>query len=118
MIFRTSMESLKWYSEEIQRRSDDPHGLSGLLVKMSVDFASAANSKIKLSVARADFFMKHKKAESEKPLSDRTVESMYLLTPEGVEHKKNDIYLKALTTLMSNLKSALRNAESEAKNQW
>lgn len=112
------MKTLTQYSEEIQKRASAPHELSELLIDMSVDFAKANNQKIYYAVSKAKFITENKGLETEKPLSDKAVESKYLTTKEGIECRKNEIYIKALTSLMSNIKSALRNLENEARNQY
>lgn len=112
------MKKLSHYAEEIQKRAAFPHELADLLITMSVDFAQANNNKIHYSIVKADYFMKNKGLENEKPLSDKAVESKFLTTEEGKQYKNNEIYIKALTSLMSNIKSALRNLENEARNQF
>lgn len=112
------MQTLTKYSEEIQKRATRPHELAALLIDMSVDFSQANNQKIHYAVAKAKFFTENKGYEKEKPLSDAAVESKFLTTKEGLEFKKNEIYIKVLTSLMSNIKAALRNLENEARGSY
>jgi hypothetical protein len=112
------METLTHYAEEIQNRSSSPHELAELLVFMSVDFAQANNNKIHYSVVKAKFINENKGLETEKPLSDSAVNAKFMTTKDGIEHTKNEIYIKTMTSLMSNIKAALRNLENEAKNQF
>jgi len=112
------MKTLSYYAEEIQKRASAPSGLSDLLIEMSADFGTANNNKIILSLKKAEFFINNKGLETEKPLSDAAVNSKFLMTPDGIQFKKNEIYVKALTSLMSNIKAALRSLENEARAQY
>lgn len=107
---------LSYYSKKIQEYKELPHFLSELLLEMSTDYGMVTQKKIESEIKKAQFWMKHKDLGSEKPVSDKMLEAMYLLV-DGGESNRIKLYLKALEKLMSCIRSHLRVLEAESRNQ-
>lgn len=107
---------LSYYSQKIQEYKELPHFLSELLLEMSTDYGMVTQKKIESEIKKAKFWMEHKDLGSEKPVSDKMLEAMYLMV-DGGESNRIKLYLKALEKLMSCIRSHLRILETEARNQ-
>ena len=107
---------LSYYSQKIQEYKEFPHFLSDLLLEMSTDYGMVTQKKIESEIKKAQFWMEHKDLGSEKPVSDKMLEAMYLLV-DGGESNRIKLYLKAIERLMSAIKSHIRTLETESRNQ-
>lgn len=107
---------LSYYSQKIQEYKELPHFLSELLLEMSTDYGMVTQKKIESEIKKAKFWMEHKDLGSEKPVSDKMLEAMYLMV-DGGESNRIKLYLKAIEKLMSCIRSHLRVLEAESRNQ-
>lgn len=107
---------LSYYSNKIQEYKELPHFLSELLLEMSTDYGMVTQKRIESEIKKAGFWMEHKDFGSEKPVSDKMLEAMYLMV-DGGESNRIKLYLKALEKLMSCIRSHLRVLEAELRNQ-
>lgn len=111
------MKTLKEYADRIQ--SATPGQLSDLLVEMVHDFGEVSDGLIPVERAKMEFWLEHKKLESDKPVSDKTLDMMWMGAPgevNGMIERRMDMYKKALVSMMSAVKAILRNKEMEARN--
>lgn len=108
-------KSLSYYSKKIQEYKELPHYLSELQLEMSTDYGMVTQKKIESEIKKAQFWMEHKDIGSEKPVSDKMLEAMYLLV-DGGESNRIKLYLKALEKLISCIRSHLRVLEAESRN--
>lgn len=112
------MNKLSYYGEMIEREASRPSGLAHLLIQMSVDFAEASNNLLYYEKLQADHFVKEKDFGGEKQKSDATVKALWLRTKEGQEWNATKKYLKALSSLQSNIKASIRHLQEESRNQY
>ena len=112
------MKSLKDYADAINGAM--PSELVEILIEMTVDYAEVCDMLLPLERAKTDFWLKHKKLTSEKPVSDKTLEMMWLSVEDekvnGAIQKRAEIYKKALEKIMSSVKAIIRQKEVEARN--
>lgn len=112
------MKSLNQYSKEIQ--TAQPSQLVSILTEMTVDYAGVCDMLLPLKTAKMNFWLENKKLTSEKPVSDKTLEMMWLGKEDeklnGILQERAEMYKKCLEKMMSNLKAILREKETEAKN--
>lgn len=109
------MKPLNYYSGKMIEFSERPHDLSCLLIEMSADFGEALQGKMAMEVEKADFWIQNKKIQQEKPVSDKTLEMMFLAMGSGKKLNNRDLYIKGLSSQMSAVKSHLRNLETEMR---
>lgn len=110
------MKTLSHYSKKMIEFQERPHDLSILLIEMSADYGSALDGKMAMEVEKADFWIQNKKIQQEKPVSDKTLEMMFLAMGSGKKLNNRDLYIKGLSSQMSAVKSHLRNLETEMRN--
>lgn len=79
---------------EFQER---PHDLSTLLIEMSADYGQALDGKMAMEVEKADFWIQNKKIQQEKPVSDKTLEMMFLAMGSGKKLNNRDIYISRVS---------------------
>ena len=111
------MKPLSYYAEEISTAT--PGQLTELLIEMTHDYATVCDELIPIERAKMAFWLEHKKIDSAKPVSDKTLEMFWMAVvtePNGVLQRRMELYKKALEKLMSNVKAILRQKENEAKN--
>lgn len=101
----------------MQANAGFPHKLSTILLSMSADYGKATQDKMAFEVEKADFFIRHKRLGEDKPVSDKMLEMMFI-QEKGNKLIKCDLYLKGLSSLMSAVKTHLRNLGEESKNQY
>ena len=111
------MKSLSQYSKKMIEYQNLPHNLSMLLIEMSADFGEALDGKMVMEVEKADFWIQNKKIQQEKPVSDKTLEMMFLAMGSGKKLNNRDLYIKGLSIMMSTIKAHLRTLDTEIKNQ-
>lgn len=70
-----------------------------------------------LDLAQAKFWSESKTGEDGKVVSDKMLECLWMLRPDGVDHMKANRAVKIIEKLSSGIKSSLRMAEVEARNQ-
>lgn len=116
MRYLSDMKSLSHYSKKMIEYQNLPHNLSILLIEMSADFGEALDGKMAMEVEKADFWIENKKIQQEKPVSDKTLEMMFLAMGSGKRLNNRDLYIKGLSSQMSAVKSHLRNLETEMRN--
>lgn len=112
-------KTLKQYADELSKAN--PGELASLLWEMTADYAEVCDMLLPLERAKMDFWITNKKLESDKPVSDKTLDMMWLAEKgdlNGYIQKRAEIYKKCLEKLMSNLKAILRQKENEARNQY
>lgn len=97
---------------------EQPHQLSSLLLIMSADYGEAMQDRIEMETKKAEFWIEHKDIGAEKPVSDKTLEQLFLMEVTGVGKRLNNchLYLKGLEKLMSSVKTHLRTLETEVRN--
>ena len=112
------MKSLAHYSKKMIEYQEQPHELSALLLVMSADYGQAMQERIEMETKRAEFWIENKHIEDEKPVSDKTLEQLFLMEASGTGKKLNNchLYLKGLEKLMSSIKTHLRTLEIEVRN--
>lgn len=110
------MKTLSYYSKKMIEFQELPHQLSILLIEMSADYGAALDGKMAMEVEKADFWIENKKIQQEKPVSDKTLEMMFLAMGSGKKLNNRDLYIKGLSSQMSAVKSHLRNLETEMRN--
>ena len=112
------MKELKTYSEEIS--TAQPSQLVDILVSMTSDYGEVCDLLLPVRHAKSKFWLEHKKIDSEKPLSDKTIEMMWMAEDDeklnGLIQERMELYQKALSRMMSNVKAILREKENEARN--
>lgn len=111
------MKPLNYYSKKMLEYQELPHQLSILLIEASADYGEALMGKMKMETEKADFWLENKKLQQEKPVSDKTLEMMFLAMGSGKKLNNRDIYIKGLASMMSSVKAHLRTLDTEAKNQ-
>lgn len=111
------MKTLKEYADMIQEYASLPAKLADLLVEMTHDYGEVCDSLIPVERVKMAFWLEHKKLESDKPVSDKTLEMMWIKDGQGELQRRMELYKKALEKMMSNLKAILREKEHEARNQ-
>ena len=111
------MKPLSHYSRKMIEYQNLPHNLSILLIEMSASYGAALDGKMAMEVEKADFWIQNKKIQQEKPVSDKTLEMMFLAMGSGKKLNNRDIYIKGLASMMSSVKAHLRTLDTEAKNQ-
>ena len=112
------MKTLEYYSQKMREYESLPHQLSSLLLGMSADYGQAMNQKMELEMERAQFFVKHKGLSDEKPVSDKMLDMLFIRDGNGKKLLRCDIYIKGSSSMMSVIKSHLRNLTEESKNQF
>lgn len=117
---RKKIKSLRKYSEELQEAT--PSQLSDILTEMTVDYAEVCDMLLPLERAKMNFWLEHKNLQSDKPISDKTLEMMWMSEKDekvnGILQKRMEIYKKALEKMTSNVKAILREKEHESRNQF
>lgn len=112
------MQSLKYYSDAILGAT--PGQLTDILIELTTDYAEVCDMLIPIERAKMKFWLENKKLESEKPVSDKTVEMMWMAEPNetlnGMMEKRSEMYRKAVERIMSNVKAIIRHKEAEARN--
>ena len=83
---------------------------------MTSDYGDVCESQLPIEVARMDFWVKNKKLEDDKPVSDTMLKMMWIKDGKGELERRMEIYKKALEKMMSNVKAILRQKEVEARN--
>lgn len=70
-----------------------------------------------LDLAQAKFWSEQKTSADGKNVSDKMIECLWMLRPEGQDHMKAERAVKIIEKLSSGIKSSLRMAEVESRNQ-
>lgn len=117
MKYLSDMKSLSFYSKKMTEYQNQPHFLSSLLIEMSADYSKATSSKMKMVTEKSDFWLDNKDLKSEKPVSDKMIEMMFLKEGRGLELMRCELYLKAISKNMSSIQTMLATLRDEAKNQ-
>lgn len=110
------MKTLKQFADQFNKHKDRPRELKECLGEQTVAWAEVVDMLLPIRRKRMDFFIENKKIYAEKPLSDKTVEAMWLAKGDGVLEERLEAYKKCLTTIMSNTKAAMRDNEIQARN--
>lgn len=110
------MKTLKQHADDVFKNKDMPTKLADVLVKMNQDYGELCDDLLPIERKKMDFWLEHKDAYAEKPLSDKTVEAMWLQKGDGVLERRMEMYKKALEKMMSNVKAILREKENQARN--
>jgi len=112
------MKELKKYAEEISKAQ--PTQLVNILIEMTADYGEVCDLLLPVRHAKSKFWLEHKKIDSDKPLSDTTLGMMWMAEDDeklnGLIQERMELYEKALSRMMSNVKSILREKENEARN--
>lgn len=93
-----------------------PTKLVDVLVLMTQDYSELCDDLLPIERKKMDFFVENKKIYSEKPLSDKVVDAMWMSKGNGVLEARMSMYKKALERIMSNVKAILREKEVQARN--
>ncbi len=109
------MKSLKEFSNEIA--TAQPEKLVETLIEMTANYGEVCDSMIPIERAKMDFWLENKKLDSEKPVSDTTLNMLWMRDGDGQLERRMELYKKALDKMMSNVKAILREKEHEARNQ-
>lgn len=112
------MKKLETYAEDIRKAENSPGVLANILIEMSADYGTAANNKIRYEVEYSEFYLNNKNLGGEDKVSDKAVQMMFIQKGNGQQMRNNEIYLKGLERLMSNLKAVIRVREGESRNQF
>ena len=107
---------LEEYGRKIWKYKNNPRKLDELNLELTAFFGYYSEQMINLDIQEAQFWKANKHLESDKPLSDTIIKSLWRITPAGESHLHADRYTKALEKMMSSIKSSLRRAEIEARN--
>ena len=108
---------LEDFGRRIIRAKDVPHLLDGINIELTGWYAYYSEQLNILELQEARFWEEHKKVDGEKDKSDKQLESMWKLTPEGENHMRAERAVKTIEKLMSSIKASLRRSETEARNQ-
>ncbi len=115
------MEIKKIDLDDYGRRIFKANGHPGILDQLNLEitgwFAYFSEQLNVLELLEAKFWQDNKKVEGSKDKSDKELESMWKLTPDGEAHMRAVRATKTIEKLMSSLKASLRRAETEARNQ-
>lgn len=114
------MKPLSHYSKKMIEYKEQPHELSALLLVMASDYGAAMQDRIEMETKKAEFWIERKDIGAEKPVSDKTLEMLFLMEASGVGKTLNRciLYLKGLEKLMSSVRTHLRILETEARNSF
>lgn len=110
------MKTLKEFGDLVFTNKDMPTKLADVLVQMNKDYGELCDDLLPIERAKINFFLEHKDAYADKPLSDKTVEAMWLQKGNGVLERRMEMYKKALEKMMSNVKAILREKENQSRN--
>lgn len=110
------MKTLKQFADQFNKHKDHPRELKECLGEQTVAWAEVVDMLLPIRRKRMDFFIENKKIYAEKPLSDKTVEAMWLAKGDGVLERRMEMYKKALEKMMSNIKAIIREKEMQARN--
>lgn len=110
------MHTLKEFGDLVYKNKDMPTKLADVLVLMNQDYGELCDDLLPIEREKMNFFLEHKDAYAEKPLSDKTVEAMWLQKGNGVLERRMEMYKKCLEKMMSNVKAILREKENQARN--
>lgn len=98
---------------EIIRNKDFPWKLDDILLDLTGWMMYFSEQFIQLEQKEAQFHKEYKGMDN--PLSDKSIESLWKVTPEGADHIRVKQTLKAIEKAMSNVKSSIRLATEEAR---
>lgn len=107
---------LEDFGRRIIRAKDVPNLLDGINLELTGWFAYYNEQLNTLELLEAKFWEENKKVDGEKDKSDKQLESMWKLTPDGESHMRAERAVKTIEKLMSSIKASLRRAEHEARN--
>lgn len=110
------MKTLKQFADELHLYRNAPQKLVEILIDMTRAYGIICDDLLPIERKKMDFFLEHKDAYAEKPLSDKTVEAMWLQKGDGVLERRMEMYKKALEKMMSNIKAIIREKEMQARN--
>lgn len=111
-----TLRTLQQFAEDIVAHKDDPHSLAEDLLEMTAKYSYLSEEWKPLKMAKNSFWV-NTKYDGEKK-SDKEVELLWGATDDGQKEIRLILEMKALEKLMSSVKSFLRVAENEAKNNW
>lgn len=103
------------YGRKIFKAKGSPKNLDDINIELSGWYAYFSEQIIFLEISEAEFYQEKKNGEAEKPLSDKNIEYQWKVTENGKEHIRVKQTIKTLEKLMSNIKSSIRRAETEAR---
>ena|SRR3990167_1601355 len=109
--------NLEEYGRKVFEYKDSPSHLDTLGIELVGWYANYQSKMIPLEIQEAKFWQEVKDWKAEKPKSDATVKALWRCTPEGMKMMEIDRILKTLDKLMSMIKSSIRRAETEIRNQ-
>lgn len=108
--------SLEYYAKNLENYANIPPKLADLLIEMTSDYGSVSDMLIPIKQEETKYWLKMK--ESDKKLSNNTIQMMWSAEEGGALQFRMDMYQKGLDKMMSNLKAILYEKRKEAENSF
>ena len=111
------MKTIKEYADLIMEYKTSPPHLADIMLEMSAKYGMMSEIAKDLQLEKAEFET-NIKFKGDKPLSDRAVESQWLMTEGGKKEIRLKYELRALEKMMSAIKSSSVISSQEARNMY